>query len=371
MISEPLVSVIIPVYNVEAYLRRLLDSIVGQTYRNLEIFCVDDGSTDSSLSILEEYAEKDARIRIFMQDRKGAGAARNLGLREVKGEYVYFADADDWCDVTLIEKAVSRAEESQADIVCFGFVYVEESGKQKRDNGYAAEWLSEDTKLFNYKDCPDRILNVLCPTPWSKLILREFLLRYSARFDETLTVNDMAFSAVAAAHAERIVILDACLYYYRVGHIGTISSRRIKHLMDCLTVVQSTISQVKNLPYFDEIKASIPYFEMDLYTHYFKIHPKDRWTPEIKAFYTAVHERLNSSECVDYERHLRGTRRVYKGYQILKNRSYEESNDADWDILANLEAALPLPRCLRPLAKWMKNHASPEMKAKIKKIIRW
>ena len=371
MTSEPLVSVIIPVYNVEAYLRRFLDSVVGQTYRNLEIFCVDDGSMDSSLSILEEYAEKDARIRIFMQDRKGAGAARNLGLREAKGKYVYFADADDWCDITLIEKAVCRAEETKADIVCFGFAFVDEKGKQKREIGYGAEWLPKGTKPFNYKDCPHWILNVLNLTPWSKLLLREFLLKYSARFDEIPTANDATFSAVAAAHAERIAVLDACLYYYRVGHSGTISSRKLKHLTDCLTVAQSTISQVKELSYFEEIQPSIPFFEIELYVFLFRKHPKDRRTSEMKAFYTAVHERLHSSECADYEPHLRGTMRAYKVYRILKDRSYEELTDADWEVLSSIEALLPLPGCLRPLAKWMKHHISPETKVKIRKALRW
>ncbi|MCD7820977.1 MAG: glycosyltransferase, partial [Clostridiales bacterium] len=110
--AQPVVSVIIPVYNVEKYLRQSLDCILGQTLTDIEVICVDDGSTDQSSAILEEYAQKDTRMKVLRQENRGAGAARNLGFSHAVGTYAYFFDADDLCSLELLEKTVNRAEET-------------------------------------------------------------------------------------------------------------------------------------------------------------------------------------------------------------------------------------------------------------------
>ena len=117
--KDILVSVIVPVYNVENYLRQCLDSITGQTLRNIEIICVDDSSTDSSGKILEEYAKKDERIKIITQPNKGAGAARNNGLSAAQGKYLSFLDSDDFFEPDMLELAYKKAEEDRADFVVF------------------------------------------------------------------------------------------------------------------------------------------------------------------------------------------------------------------------------------------------------------
>ena len=113
------VSVIIPVYNAEQYLRQCLDSVVGQTLKDIEIICVDDGPQDNSVAILKEYAARDSRLRLIREKNRGAGAARNQGLREATGEYLSFLDADDFFEPDMLEKAVARAEEYDAQIVVF------------------------------------------------------------------------------------------------------------------------------------------------------------------------------------------------------------------------------------------------------------
>ena len=109
---EPLISVIIPVYKVEKYLRRCVDSVLAQTMTEIEVLCVDDGSTDSSLDILHEYAAKDSRVTVYTQDHQFAGAARNLGIKHAAGKYLLFLDADDIFDPQLVAKSYTRAEES-------------------------------------------------------------------------------------------------------------------------------------------------------------------------------------------------------------------------------------------------------------------
>lgn len=116
-----MISVIVPVYNVEPYLKKCLDSIVNQTYEDLEILVIDDGSTDKSGQICDEYAEWDERVRVFHTDNKGLSAARNLGLKEAKGEWIEFVDSDDWVDRDYCKLPLELANIHNADLIIFRF----------------------------------------------------------------------------------------------------------------------------------------------------------------------------------------------------------------------------------------------------------
>lgn len=120
--NEKLISIIIPVYNTELYLEQCVQSLIGQTYRNLELIFVDDGSTDRSLKILQSYAIGDKRIRVFARKNQGVSLARNFGLTQARGEYIAFLDSDDWLDVSALEKAVETAETENTDIVFWSYV---------------------------------------------------------------------------------------------------------------------------------------------------------------------------------------------------------------------------------------------------------
>ena len=115
MDNRVLISIIVPVYNVEKYLAECLDSLINQTYQYIEIICVNDGSVDNSKSILEEYASKDYRIKIINQNNQGLSAARNPGMREASGKYIMFVDSDDWIDLCTCKEAVISAEKNHAD----------------------------------------------------------------------------------------------------------------------------------------------------------------------------------------------------------------------------------------------------------------
>lgn len=120
-INNPLVSIIIPVYNVEKYLRACLDSIVNQTYKNIEVICVNDGSPDNSISILNEYASRDKRVIVFDEPNKGVASARNLGIEKATGQLLTFADADDWWELNAFERAVEEMENHSADVVMYSY----------------------------------------------------------------------------------------------------------------------------------------------------------------------------------------------------------------------------------------------------------
>ena len=173
--AEPLVSVIIPVYNAAKYLRETLDCVCNQTLRDIEIICVDDGSTDDSPGILQEYAARDGRFRILQQKNQYAGVARNNGMAVARGKYLSFLDADDLFAPDMLEKMSARAEETGADLVCCDADEFDDNDPTRTPQPMT--WILENVP----EDCPecfeprtllgDRIFQSLCFAPWNKLYL--------------------------------------------------------------------------------------------------------------------------------------------------------------------------------------------------------
>ena len=149
---NPKVSVIIPVYKVEMFLCQCLESVVNQTYRNLEIIIVDDGSPDQCGKICDEYATKDSRIKVIHKDNEGLSAARNDALKVATGEWISFVDSDDWCDLDLYEKAVAKAETTQADIVIFSS-FRNTPSRQLQIHAFAKEFETKDRKIISKLQC--------------------------------------------------------------------------------------------------------------------------------------------------------------------------------------------------------------------------
>lgn len=320
---QPKVSVIIPIYNNETYLREGLDSILAQTVKELEIICVDDGSTDSSCSILEEYAQKDARIKTIRQKNQGAGAARNNGFLHATGEYVYYFDSDDLCDKGLLAKTVSIADKKNADIVCFNFESFDAEGHRDIRKGIHFEWLPSDVTVFNYRTCPNRILSVMNPTPWNKLYRRTFIQKNNLRYEEITSTNDITFAAVSAATAERIVAVSDVLYRYRKGHGNTISSTKSKNLKNIVAAVESTARQVRQLPYYDKIACSLKKFEVDNYVFALRHYIADSKAPEVKEFYTFVHNRFCAEEYAALTEQDCGYKELYDAFRVVRANDYE------------------------------------------------
>ena len=227
MMRDILVSVIVPVYNVEKYLRQCLDSIVGQTLKDIEIICVDDGSTDSSRQILEEYEKKDKRIKIISQMNKGAGAARNNGLSVAQGKYLSFLDSDDFFESDMLESAYKKAEEDKADFVVFKSdqYYTEE-------NRYAeVPWTLREKEIppytpFNHRQMTDNIFKVFVGWAWDKLYNKEFVLNNHLLFQEQRTSNDLLFVFSAVAIAKRISVVKKVLAHQRRDAKDSLSKTR-------------------------------------------------------------------------------------------------------------------------------------------------
>lgn len=210
MKKELLVSVIVPVYNVKKYLKRCLDSIVGQTYKNLEIILVDDGSTDGSGEICDKYAEGDGRIRVIHGKNGGVSVARELGLEASRGEYIAFVDSDDIVASEYIEKMIFCANKYGAEIVSCGY--------KKIKNDVSARSVKKDGKIFQF-DGVTALESLLYQKQfdsslWNKIIKRE--LFGDVKFHNLDMFEDLDIVCRLFLKSKKIVYMDSGLYYYRL-----------------------------------------------------------------------------------------------------------------------------------------------------------
>lgn len=225
--NEPLVSVVMPVYNAGIFLKDAVNDVLHQTYGNFELICVDDGSTDQSPAVLRYFAEQDERIKIIRQENKGAGAARNVGMDAAQGEYLLFLDADDRFEDILLEKMIENAALSGADIVmCNGISFDTHSldmDIEKFPNLLLGQSYLFGMKKFSFRDCNDWIFQVVSAYPWNKLFRADFVRKAGIRFQEIPYNNDTFFVWTATIKASLICIVDKILIAYRMDNDRPIS----------------------------------------------------------------------------------------------------------------------------------------------------
>ena len=261
MCAQPIVSVIIPVYNTEKYLCQCLDSIINQTLKNIEIICVDDGSTDGSLEILNDYSQRDSRLVVLHQQNLYAGTARNRGLENAKGKYVYFMDSDDYCDLQLLDHTVRCAEETNAEIVVFDYYrFCNTTGSKEYKAGLLKSLLPSKKEVFSYEDIPDEICSLVNPTPWNKLFLRDFIAANELHFLEIPTTNDITFATLSVMMAKRVSYIKEALIYYRTNLKNSVSSKKKDNINNVVTAVLSVDQQAQKLSHYAVIRNSIRKF---------------------------------------------------------------------------------------------------------------
>lgn len=227
------VSVIIPVYNQEKYLRKCLDSVVCQTLKEIEIICVDDGSTDSSLSILKDYEKSDSRIVVISQDNAGAGAARNNGLKHAKGEYLSFLDSDDFFEPGMLEKSAAKLDETGVDFVVFHSDQYDES----KDSFAFAKYVVRDEELppyrpMNFRNLTMNPFKVFVGWAWDKVYRTDFVKKNNLTFQEQRTSNDLRFVFSALVLAKQFEVIPEILAHQRRNNSESLSNTREKS-WDC------------------------------------------------------------------------------------------------------------------------------------------
>ena len=221
-----IVSVVIPVYNIAPHLRRCLDSVLGQTFQEIEVICVDDGSTDESPAILAEYASRDNRISVLTQANSGPGVARNTGLAKATGEYLIFLDSDDWFEPLLLEKMVEQAKNTGADItICKSEEFDTYTGKARpSDWMLKTEYLPGD--VFRPEEIADFIFQFTYGWPWDKLYRTKFVRDNNLVYPRLPNSEDLVFVFPSLTVAKRIAVLPEILVHHRINRMVSVSNSR-------------------------------------------------------------------------------------------------------------------------------------------------
>ena len=226
----PLISIIVPVYNMERYLRECMDSILCQTVKDLEIICVDDGSKDSSPDILREYSEKDGRIVIISKENTGYGDSMNRGLECATGKFIGIVEPDDFIEPDMFETLLKNAEENDLDVSRCTFLYLEEATGEESKEHYP--FMIKD-RVYAPRDCPETFFQQ--PSDWVNLYRKDFLDRNGIRFLPTpgASFQDTSFLFKAYASADRFMITDRQLYHYRINENSSVKQKSSKIYFLC------------------------------------------------------------------------------------------------------------------------------------------
>lgn len=216
-------SIIIPIFNVEHYLNECLNSVCAQTLENIEIICIDDGSTDNSLNIVKEYSKKDDRIKLITQKNSGQATARNKGIKEAKGEYIAFVDSDDFIEPTMFEKLYTKSKDNNLDLAMCKIATYNNQTKEIKDNvWYYMLGIFRDFEkdIFNHKDTKEFTCNIAV-TPYNKIYKTSLLKENHILFPEGLIFEDEKFFYDVYLRAKRVSIVPEFLYYYRTNRKGS------------------------------------------------------------------------------------------------------------------------------------------------------
>ena len=287
----PEVSVIMPVYNVAPCLRQCLDSLKAQTLKDIEIICVDDGSTDGSSAILDEYAAADSRFRVIRQPNAGAGAARNRGLEVAQGTYLFFCDADDWCDRSLLANASAAAERTGADIVLFDCMCVYEDVGRTTARLTTASVRSL-SKPFAPQDVAPDLFQAVTAVPWNKLFRRSFVQELGVRFQCLPRNNDVFFSFACAVSAHRIAVLRKALYWHRGRRQGSLHSNFGVNPFTFYEAKESVFAYLKEHGLYDLFRGSLAY---SIYAEAIRLIFRYEEGPVFREAYARLRKRLTES----------------------------------------------------------------------------
>jgi glycosyltransferase involved in cell wall biosynthesis len=241
-----LISIIVPVYKTEPYLRKCLNSIINQTYKNLEIILVDDGSPDDCGEICDEYAALNARVKVIHQENRGLSAARNAGLKIATGEYIGFTDSDDWIANDMFETLYRGALEHRADITICGYYLV-------KGNKYR-EVREEHTVLYGREDALHHLLldKTITNHAWNKLYKRDLFKGVS--YPEGRTFEDVATTYKLFEKADKVVFLDSSKYYYLQRDDSVVGMLTLNSSIDrCLMMYKRYMDLIERYPGEKEI----------------------------------------------------------------------------------------------------------------------
>ena len=261
--KKNLVSIIIPVYNAASYIETAIKSLLNQTYKNIEIIFINDGSTDNSLDIINFYQKSLSNIKVVNQENCGPGEARNKGIELASGMYLMFLDADDFFEQSCCMDAVNLIKNSHSDFVCFGANFINYKGRIHSSFSYGDENLSGHAILKSFLK-GKKIKSVV----WNKIYLKSFIYKFSIRFNSNKVNEDSLFVLKATVHANNIKISPKILYAHRsVNSRSYANFITYDHFKSTLEVIDA---EKKYLEHFNLLNASKNDFDIHMakvFTH--------------------------------------------------------------------------------------------------------
>lgn len=264
-----LVSIIMPVYNAEQYLRDGVESLINQSYKNIEILLVNDGSTDSSPKLCDKFAEKDARIRVFHKENGGTHTARNLGIEQAQGDFLMFIDPDDWLDINTVEQLVKEIIDGDLDIVRFNYVREFLDHSSKKPNTLLVEEImaGNDCKkvcrqaigLVKEELASPENMNFLasvCFAAYKKSIILEKNIRF-VNIRDIATFSDGLFNINFLMYAERFKFIDKCFYHYRKYNTSSATSNYRHDFLNRQLIMFSKLEAMVNILDSEDVYEAI------------------------------------------------------------------------------------------------------------------
>ncbi|NDV78859.1 glycosyltransferase [Dysgonomonas sp. 511] len=326
---EPLVSIIVPIYNVIKFIDRGINNILSQTYANLEILLIDDGSTDGSGELCDYWSVKEERIKVYHKKNGGAGSARNLGMSKASGKYIYFFDIDDLADKELLDYNVRIMEEKQVDFILFGFSTIEVGRNNIRD-----EITFVEQEIHSNEELKQIYVDTILLTkngngfPWNKFYRRSFLEKHNIIYEDQRIQQDEVFNLKLYLYLEKAYISQKILYTYFIYNIGNTRSHFIEDRFDIYVSVRSHFENLCNYwkledSRYDEYLNKRFYNSVEICINFNMFHKDCIWnTKEKKKELKRIMEHCYTKDAISFveeHKYLNRERRLYLyAYKIQK-----------------------------------------------------
>lgn len=281
-------SIIIPVYNAERFLRRCLNSVLNQTYSNIEIICVNDGSTDDSSEILKSYEKTCKNIFVINQENQGMGASRNNGLRIANGRYVGFVDSDDYIEADMYKRLIENLENNESDISYCGVNVIYEAWENFKDN----DSKNFKVKILDLETVTTDNINKVDAYVWHKVFKKKIIDDYTIRFPEGVWYEDAAFSWCYLCVSKKISSIESKLYNY-VRYPASIMGKTFagnKRNLDHIKICNYVLNFLKVNHLHNKFKKPFLQFSLMNMASSFRFSPKGERVRTIQANLTLIRE---------------------------------------------------------------------------------
>lgn len=323
--QEIKLSIIMSLYNVELYMRTAIESVLNQNLKEIELICINDGSSDYSLQTAQEYATIDDRVKIISyEESKGQAYARNRGIDIAQGKYIGFVDGDDWIEPDMFEKLYEEAEKNQTEVsFCAAALYDEMMQKVDFSNAYYNLSLipsSFDNRVFDGEDLKGLLTGCINVALWNKIYRTDFMNDNRIRFPEYFIYEDMPFFYDVCFKAKRMSLIRDYGYFYRINRSGSTMSKIGLKVLDRVEMVALTYEMFKSLPYFEEIKTKVNTWIIDdLFHRYTLVDSRYR-----KEFFFLMKKLFKNLDLNGVDIEELSQCYCYKEYQNCVNLKYDD-----------------------------------------------